>query len=666
MGPVPGPQPAPASNRRIVLLSVVAVLALLAVSFAAWDWLRNRTTPTPAPTTKTSARAEDPRRTFPTPYRNVQPQVNYVGDRACADCHASQAKTYREHPMSRSLTAIADTTPPERYDNAAHNPFAVPGFRYEVERPGKRVWHKEAVIDPQGRTVAETRAEIAFAIGSGRSGRAYLINRAGYLFSSPITWYPPKGIWDLSPGYEKDNPHFDRPITADCLFCHSNYADHVADSLNRYRPPIFRGHGVGCERCHGPGELHVQRHQRREAVAGVDDTIVNPARLEHALRESVCQQCHLQGQQRIWRRGRDTFDYRPGLPFHLFMSEFVKPPEQSGNFKFVGSVEQMYASRCFQSSRGDHKMGCTSCHDPHAVPSPEKKAAFYRRRCLSCHQDGHNEADARKAKSCSLPVADRQEKADNCTACHMQKTGSNVNHVAITDHRILRRPDRSRPTEDWPRSGVMPLAHFHRDLSGNDPDVERDRAIALVRLADSQPDGNVGRWLTELALPLLESALERDEEDWPAWEAKGSALWFQGRLEEADACFRKVLGAAPEREQSLYLAATLALSQRRVEAAQGYAERLLQVNPWRWRYYLTFAQSQGQGNHWRAAVSACREALRLNPADRATRQLLVLGHLRLGERVQAEQEFDLLLALSPPRPEGLRHWFAEELRQASR
>ena len=35
----------------------------------------------------------------------------------------------------------------------------------------------------------------------------------------------------------------------------------------------FRGHGIGCERCHGPGELHV-------AARGEEDgTIVNPGRL---------------------------------------------------------------------------------------------------------------------------------------------------------------------------------------------------------------------------------------------------------------------------------------------------------------------------------------------------------------------------------------------------
>jgi predicted CXXCH cytochrome family protein len=654
------------SKRRVLLLAVVAAPVLLAIFFVGRGWLGNRSNPAPPSAETASVSPDDPRLTFPTPYRNVRPEVKYVGDPACAGCHAGLAKTYRDHPMGRSLAAVADATPTERYDEAARNPFAVTGLRYQVERRGDHWWHKELLTDPQGRVVAETAAEVQFAVGSGRSGRAYLVNRAGYLFSSPITWYPPKGVWDLSPGYDKVNPHFDRPITPDCLFCHSNRAEPVAHTLNRYRPPVFHGQAIGCERCHGPGELHVQRHQRGEAVAGVDDTIVNPARLEHALREAVCQQCHLQGQQRVWRRGRDTFDYRPGLPFHLFMSEFVKPPEQSGGFKFVGTVEQMYASRCFQESRGKDKMGCVSCHDPHAVPAPDQKAAFYRRRCLNCHTDGRADAGGPRGKGCSLPAADRQAKADNCVTCHMPKTGSNVNHVAITDHRVPRLPDRPRPPEDWPRPGRVPLVHFHRDLTGPDPEVERDRAIALVQLADSQPGGDVGRWLTEMALPLLESALERDEADLPAWEAKGSALWFQGRLDDANACFQKVLRTAPEREQSLFLAATLALGQRRVEAARGYAERLLAVNPWRWRYHLTLAQAQGQGNNWGAAVSACREALKLNPADPATRQLLVLGHLRSGDRAQAEREFDLLLALNPSRSEGLRRWFAEEMRKAGR
>ena len=34
----------------------------------------------------------DPRLTFATPYRNVRPDVEYVGDPSCANCHVSHSK----------------------------------------------------------------------------------------------------------------------------------------------------------------------------------------------------------------------------------------------------------------------------------------------------------------------------------------------------------------------------------------------------------------------------------------------------------------------------------------------------------------------------------------------------------------------------------------------
>ena len=87
--------------------------------------------------------------------------------------------------------------------------------------------------------------------------------------------------------------------------------------MNRYEPPIFRGHAIGCERCHGPGELH---SRRQDLVDGRDLTIVNPRHLEPALRLAVCEQCHLLGDERVDRLGRGTFDYRPGLPITAFFA----------------------------------------------------------------------------------------------------------------------------------------------------------------------------------------------------------------------------------------------------------------------------------------------------------------------------------------------------------
>ena len=61
----------------------------------------------------------------------------------------------------------------------------------------------------------------------GGRGSAYLIERDGFLFQSPITWYVRERKWDLPPGYEKVNLHFDRPVEHHCLYCHANRVEPV-------------------------------------------------------------------------------------------------------------------------------------------------------------------------------------------------------------------------------------------------------------------------------------------------------------------------------------------------------------------------------------------------------------------------------------------------------
>ena len=164
-------------------------------------------------------------------------------------------------------------------------------------------------------------------LGSGRQAYSYLVERDGFLTESPITWYARDRKWNLSPSYEIRNQHFNRPIHPDCLFCHTNRVEHVAGPVNRYRPPTFHGYGIGCERCHGPGERHVKGSR---VIDGRDVTIVNPANLEPSLRDAVCEQCHLIGRRRVRRAGTKSDDYRPGLPFYRFWSAFVLPESAAG------------------------------------------------------------------------------------------------------------------------------------------------------------------------------------------------------------------------------------------------------------------------------------------------------------------------------------------------
>jgi tetratricopeptide (TPR) repeat protein len=207
----------------------------------------------------------------------------------------------------------------------------------------------------------------------------------------------------------------------------------------------------------------------------------------------------------------------------------------------------------------------------------------------------------------------------------------------------------------------VPLVAFPPDLTGpEDEEVARGLGIALAETADSQPDARA-RQFAGWALPLLEAALAAEPDDPPGWEARGNALWFLGRREEALAAFETALRQAPRREVSLARAAALALRLNRLADARAYGERAVAANPWNASYRLELAKAHAVGRDWRAAAGQLEPALRLNPADRTARSLLVTCYAQLGERGRAEAEFKVLAGLSPPdRQEALRRWFAEQ------
>ncbi len=400
------------SRSKVGRYGIPSALALLIAAIVLWDQTARR--PVPGPTGMPApAVAPIPS----SPYRNTQPGVAYVGDEVCARCHAEIARGYRGHPMGRSMS---EAPGPEPAANGVV--FTAGDLVYSVLQRGGKVVHREERRDAQGRTVESTERAVHYVLGSGRRGLAFLVEHDGGLYQSPITWYAETHRWGLAPLYEMQNLHFTRSITPGCLFCHSNRID-VAPG----RPPVFHGLTIGCEQCHGPGALHARRP---EPVDGRDWTIVNPADLEpRSLRESVCEQCHLQGSSRRPQPGRSAFDFRPGLPFDAFMVVSWARGDPIATIRAVGHVEQMRQSTCYRESGGE--LGCISCHDPHQLPAPEERVAYYQGRCQECHAE----------RGCSLPRPERraQQPDDDCTACHMPRSpAGDIAHTAITVHTIPR------------------------------------------------------------------------------------------------------------------------------------------------------------------------------------------------------------------------------------
>ncbi len=562
-------------------------------------------------------------------YTNTLPAVRYVGDQACARCHAEIAETFARHPMGRSLGPLLAADLP---GDAGSRSFKAEGFDYEVlERDGK-VWHVETKRDTQGEVLARTEGLARFRLGSGRGGFAFLIEREGELYQSPISWYAQRKTWGLSPGYERQNVHFDRPINGSCLYCHANRARLVEHTVNRYEPPIFEGFTIGCERCHGPGEDHIAAPWPE---GDRDLTIVNPARLKPALRDAVCEQCHLSGKRRVPRLARSDDDFRPGLPFHEFWAVF-EPETTDSSSRFVGQVEQIRESRCAKESSG--AMWCGSCHDPHVVPAPADKARYYRERCLTCHAE----------HGCKLDTLARQSRSNDCVACHMPRQSIvDVIHAATTNHRIPRFADRK--PDEAPRAGSLPTALFHASLVDKQGEgvFDRERAIAVCR------DGVAGATLAE---SILGRTLAQNRTDSASWEARAIALAILGRPAESIRAWKTAVEIAPASETAL-AGLTQAVLDSDPRLAVECGRKVVAIAPGRAEYHAMLAQAMFLTRSWSDAAKHCRQAIALNAADLDSRRLLVRTLLRLGEQAAARAQLLQLMALNPPDREDLKKRF---------
>ena len=334
-----------------------------------------------------------------------------AGASRCVVCHRSEVEGYARSAMAHSLRR-ASHEPDGEVDTASTKItiFSSPtGYWQRLQRAG------------------ETRDyRVDYVIGSGNHASGYLVDLADHLFQSPVSYYTGRHAYDLAPEYEgESNPDFTRPIKEDCVFCHSGSALHISGTPNEYRSPPFSAEAITCERCHGPSEKHLS-----DPRAG---TIINPANLEPAARNSICEECHLSGVIRVLNPGRKFFDFRPGQRLEDIFTTYcdaLPPGVAAGKFKVISHVEQLAKSTCARMSNG--QLWCGTCHDPHNKPL--EPVQFYRSKCLACHTGNFSTA--------------HPGKDSNCISCHMPKRDAkDGGHTAFTDHRIQRRPE---PETDLP------------------------------------------------------------------------------------------------------------------------------------------------------------------------------------------------------------------------
>jgi hypothetical protein len=611
---------------------LVVTGSLLLVAASGWWWFdvreaarRERSSPPSSDTVLDGA--------IPKP--SPAPQ-GFVGSAVCRACHGSIADAYLSHPMARSMRDVRDSASPEDYSTATSFSPA-PSREYRVERSTEGVLHHEIARDPEG-VIYDQAVPVHYAIGSGQRGCSYAIDREGWLFMSPISWYTQGRRWDLSPMYAVDrHPRFERRVTSRCVACHAGRVAPSATGGDRFDSPPFAELSIGCERCHGPGADHVLRHRSTQSGSG-PDPIVNPSRLDPARRDSVCHQCHLQGADAVLRLGRTDFDFRPGMHVGEIWSVFLDASEMrsDGTTVAVSQVEQMLSSRCALDSGG--RLGCISCHDPHRVPNESQRVEFYRTRCLTCHAA----ADCREAEA-TRSDAD----GDSCIACHMPRlAATDVPHTSQTDHRIVRKPGTKSARASTGRSLDWQL--FEPDEAGlTKIEEQRARGILLARQAERSQSPVTAA----AAIEKLRSMQGSARDDVELLDALAIAEFITGDRIAAIRHWRDILRVDRSNGTALQSLGLASFQTGDLSAAERYLSELTHTNPWSAGHISNLAQVHAAQRRWDQAISAAIRGLELDPSRPAAYDWLAGAFEQSDQHRKARKYRELarrLRAIEPP------------------
>ena len=446
----------------------------------------------------------------------------------------------------------------------------------------------------------------------------------------------------MAPGFEDgNNSRFSRIIDLECMSCHNALPQMHEGSERQFEQiPL----GIDCERCHGPGELHVNKHlkgQQRSKAGELDRSIVNPAKLSLELQMDICQRCHLQGLN-ILKEGKSFADFRPGMRLRDVFSVYLPEYEgEASSFDMANHSARLQMSKCFTESKGsENSLSCISCHDPH-LGVTQTHEDYYRARCMHCHQD----------KGCTgLPEGLRFESAD-CISCHMPEQGSSdILHVQVHDHYIRKQ------LKGGPRRQVEKLVGLY---AVNDPSPSKEELAAAYLGYWEKFDKNpfylqkADELLSVMELPALSFKLHYLKGEYD------QALKWVDQLGSLDAWQAYMVGECYLQEQYYGTAAQ-------------YLSISVKLDPDRPEVRLRLLKALIASEELELAVKEARGAMQLYPKHGGIANQAAIAYLRSGKVTVGERMANRALRLEPmelevwetqfnlqrmlDQQEGVRYW----------
>ncbi len=590
----------------------------------------------------------------------------------CAGCHREIVSSYRQTGMGQSFGRATPANTPLSQRPYYHAPSE---SYFALVAKGGQLVQRRYQLDSSGREIHAMEKRVDYVLGSGNHARTYLHSTPqNTLLELPLGWYAEKGgYWAMNPGYDRpDHEGFRRPITYDCMFCHNAYPAVPARNLKAGEDAVYSSplpEGIDCARCHGDATRHVAlAGNPGTAPALIRQAIVNPARLGVERQAEICYSCHLETTSfplpnALLRYERGPFSFRPGEPLANFILNFDHAPGQGREEKFeiVNSAYRMQQSACYRKSPG--QLTCTTCHNPHQAPRGVEAARRYDAACRQCHPG-------------TLSVASHPPEVTGCAACHMPKRRTeDVIHVAMTDHRIQRRPPPGNllaelaERQDHYRGPVVP---FYPRVLPRTAEGELYLAVAQVKQRSNLKAGIAqltaaiarhsparAEWYLELAealendgqaakaLPWYREAVRRDAASALAWQKLGTLLRRLGRDAEALPAFEKSLALSPSRALTWHELGLAYRSLQRPADAIAALEKALTHDAELPEAHSNLGILRLAAGDVPRAEASFREAIRLKPeyadAHRNLGNLLAAA----GRSAEARTAFERALRLRP-------------------
>ncbi len=317
----------------------------------------------------------------------------FVGSAKCATCHNEIASIQMKSEHALTLRKVK-TIPVLLQALPLHFSDHSNGVEYRLEQSAQN----ESSLDLLSIKDRSTeRLQLIWAFGAGRKGITFVgRTTAGEYGQGQVSWYQRINALDITTGGEQtqiNNAHdaaaqwLTEKERRDCFGCHlTRQSEALPEMIAESNA------GIQCERCHGPGQKHVEALTQGKMEQGL--AIRNPGKLGADEQLQFCGACH-----------RNPLPNPSGA---VLDNRTIRFPAQ-----------RLVLSRCYDESQG--KLKCTTCHNPHE--NLQESPAYYDQKCQSCHSG---------SSSMSTHCPDSSK---DCVSCHMPREPL-MKHSDFADHWI--------------------------------------------------------------------------------------------------------------------------------------------------------------------------------------------------------------------------------------